>query len=70
MLSNGNTTNLRQIYVAYALIKLNPGTVSNELLGCFQVLLVLRTQPHPQFLKWYKTFSWLLGSHNNRLTRQ
>ena len=24
--------------------------------------LVLRAQPHPQFLKWYKTFSWLFGS--------
>ena len=25
--------------------------------------LVLRRQPHPQFLKWYKTFSWLFGSY-------
>ena len=27
--------------------------------------LVLRAQPHPQFLKWYKTFSYLFGSHDN-----
>ena len=32
--------------------------------------LVLRTKPHPQFLKWYKTFSCLFGSHDNPLTRQ
>ena len=32
--------------------------------------LVLRAQPHPHFLKWYKTFSWLFGSHDNPLTRQ
>ena len=32
--------------------------------------LVLRAQPHPQFLKWYNTFSWLFGSHDNPLTRQ
>ena len=31
---------------------------------------VLRRQPRPQFLKWYKTFRWLFGSHNNPLTRQ
>ena len=37
------------------------GTVSNELLGA---------QPHPHFLKWYKTFNWLFGSHDNTLTRQ
>ena len=43
------------------------GTVSNELLG---LKLVLCVQPHPQFLKWYKTFSWLFGSHDNPLTRQ
>ena len=30
---------------------------------------VLRRQPRPQFLKWYKTFSWLFGSHDNPLTR-
>ena len=24
---------------------------------------------HPQFLTWYKTFSWLFGSHENPLTR-
>ena len=29
--------------------------------------LVLCAQPHPQFLKWYKTFSWLFGSHDNLL---
>ena len=43
------------------------GTVSNKLLG---LILVLRVQPHPQFLKWYKTLSWLFGSHDNPLTRQ
>ena len=32
--------------------------------------LVLRAQAHHQFLKWYKTFSWLFGSHDNPLTRQ
>ena len=31
--------------------------------------LVLHAQPHPQFLKWCKTFSWLFGSHDNPLTR-
>ena len=31
---------------------------------------ILRCQPRPQFLKWYKTFSWLFGSHDNPLTRQ
>ena len=30
---------------------------------------VLRCQPCPQFLKWYKTFSWLFGSHDNHLIR-
>ena len=25
---------------------------------------VLRRQPRPQFLKWYKTFRWLFGSHD------
>ena len=44
-------------------------TVSNELLRG-GLKLVLRAQPHPQFLKWYKTFSWLFGSHDNTLTRQ
>ena len=29
--------------------------------------LVLRAQPHNQFLKWYKTFSWLFGSHDSPL---
>ena len=32
------------------------GTVSNELLGG-GLKQVLRAQPHPRFLKWYKTFS-------------
>ena len=44
------------------------GTVSNEVLKGLK--LVLRAQPNPQFLKWYKTFSWLFGSHDNLLTRQ
>ena len=26
---------------------------------------VFRRQPRPQFLKWYKTFTWLFGSHDN-----
>ena len=43
------------------------GTVSDELLV---LKIVLRAQPHPQFLKWYKTFSWLFSSHDNTLTRQ
>ena len=43
------------------------GTVSNELLGA---LTIFTATPHPQFLKWYKTFSWLFGSHDNPLTRQ
>ena len=32
--------------------------------------LVLGRQPRPQFLKWYKKFSRLFGSHDNPLTRQ
>ena len=32
--------------------------------------LVLRAQTHSQFMKWYKTFIWLFGSHDNPLTRQ
>ena len=32
--------------------------------------LVLRRQPRPQFLMWYKTINWLFGSHVNLLTRQ
>ena len=32
--------------------------------------LVLRAQPYPEFLKWYKTFSRFFGSHDNPLTRQ
>ena len=32
--------------------------------------LVLRAQLHPQFLKWYNTFSWLFGSHDSPLIRQ
>ena len=39
------------------------GTVSNELLRGGGLKLVLRAHPHPQFLKWYKTISWLFGSH-------
>ena len=39
-------------------------------LGVGGFKLVKRAQPHPQFLKWYKTFSWLFGSHDNPLTRQ
>ena len=31
---------------------------------------VLRRQPYPQFLKWYKAFSWWFSSHDNLLTRQ
>ena len=31
--------------------------------------LVLSAQPHPQFLQWYKTFSWLFVSHDNPPTR-
>ena len=31
------------------------------------VILVIRVQPHPQFLKWYKKLSWLFGSHDNPL---
>ena len=31
---------------------------------------VFRRIPHPQFLKWYKAFSWRFGSHDNPLTRQ
>ena len=31
---------------------------------------ILRAKHRPQFLEWYKTFSWLFGSHNNPLTRQ
>ena len=46
------------------------GTVSNELLGGGGLKLVVRAQPHPKFLKWYKTFSWLFSSHDNPLTRQ
>ena len=30
--------------------------------------LVLRAQNQPQFLKWYETFSWLFGTHDNPLT--
>ena len=44
------------------------GTVRNELLGGGGLKLALRAQPHPPFLKWYKTFSWLFGSHDNPLT--
>ena len=32
--------------------------------------LVLRAQPHPQFLQWYTTFSWLFGLQDNPLTRR
>ena len=46
------------------------GTVSYELLGGGGLKLILRAQPHHQFLKWYKTLSWLFGSHDNLLTRQ
>ena len=35
------------------------GTISNELRGGGGLKHVLRGQPRPQFLKWYKTFSWL-----------
>ena len=37
------------------------GTVSNGLLGVLK--LVLRAQPHPPFLTWYKSFSWLLAEN-------
>ena len=47
--------------------------ISNELLGGGGgggLELVLQAQPQPQFLKWYKTFSWLFSLHDNPLTRQ
>ena len=60
---NSDTQNRQQNY--------RLGTVSNELLGEGGGLkLDLRAQPYPQFLKWYKTFSCLFGSHDNHLTRQ
>ena len=31
---------------------------------------ILRRQLRPRFLKWYKTFNRLLGSHDNPLTRR
>ena len=34
------------------------GTVSTKLLAGGGLKVVLRAQPHPQFLKWYKTSSW------------
>ena len=34
----------------------------------YVLCIVLRAQPHPQFLKWYKTPSWLSGSHDNTLS--
>ena len=30
----------------------------------------LRRQPRPSLLKWYKTFIWLFGPHENPITRQ
>ena len=45
------------------------GTVSNKLLGG-GLKLVLRRQPQPQFLKWYKTLSWLFCSNDYPLPRQ
>ena len=47
---NSDTKNRRQAQQDYRL-----GTVSNGLLGG-GLKLVLRAKPHPQFLKWYKTF--------------
>ena len=41
----------------------------NYRLGTLSRLIhVLRRQPRPQFLKWYKTFSWLSGSYDKPLT--
>ena len=31
-------------------------------------ITILRRQPRPQFLKWYKTFNWLFGLHDKSLT--
>ena len=50
--------------------KTTVGTVSNKLPGGGGLQLVLRATPHPQFLKWYKTFSWLFGSHDDPLIFQ
>ena len=46
------------------------GTVSNELLGGGGggVKLVLGAQPHPQFLKWYKTHDKTTNSQNTLRT--
>ena len=85
-LSNRNRTNCRQTHLMCVPIiltnlwhqkignrepqqKYRLGTVSNELLGGGGKL-VLRAQPHPQFLKWYMTFSWLFGLHDYPLSRQ
>ena len=38
------------------------GRVSNELLKGRGLKYVLRRKPHPQFVMWYKTFSWFFGS--------
>ena len=48
--------------------KLPPWNCHKRITGA--LLLVLRAQPHPQFLKWYEPFSWLFCSHDYPLTRQ
>ena len=42
--------------------------VGGAFLKCFSI--VLPAQPHPQFLKCNKTFSWLFSSHDNPPTCQ
>ena len=41
-------------------------TLEQSVMNYWGLKLVLRSQPH----QWYKTFSWLFGSHDNPLTLQ
>ena len=44
--------------------------LERSVMNYWELEQVLRAQAHLQFMKWYKTFSWLFGSHDNPLTRQ
>ena len=66
MLNMLSTLNKDIIFIIIIIIT----ALERSVMNYWGLTLVLRAQPHPQFLKWYKTFSWLFASKVYPLTRQ